>query len=195
MIKQNHPSESLIYRLAAGILIAAGIAIIYFFGFPTRGGDNQPTEPFTTDIRQISPEEGAIAPDFTLDNTEGESIQLSQLIGQPVLINFWATWCAPCLTEMPIFQDRFETHNQDGLRILAVDFDEPEEDVVFFKEELGLTFDLLLDPGGEIQTLYRVLGYPTSFFVDSEGVIQVQHIGVMTESQLDGYLEQIGISN
>lgn len=195
MIKQNHPSESLIYRLAAGILIAAGIAIIYFFGFPTRGGDNQPTEPFTTDIRQISPEEGAIAPDFTLDNTEGESIQLSQLIGQPVLINFWATWCAPCLTEMPIFQDRFETHNQDGLRILAVDFDEPEEDVVFFKEELGLTFDLLLDPGGEIQSLYRVLGYPTSFFVDSEGVIQVQHIGVMTESQLDGYLEQIGISN
>jgi peroxiredoxin len=195
MIKETRRSESLIYRLAAGILIAAGIAIIYFFGFPTRGGDNQPTEPITTDIRQIAPEEGAFAPDFNLFNTEGESIQLSQLVGQPVLINFWATWCAPCLTEMPVFQDRFERHNQDGLRILAVDFDEPEEDVVFFKEELGLTFDLLLDPGGEIQSLYRVLGYPTSYFVDSEGVIQVQHIGVMTESQLDGYLEQIGINN
>ena len=89
---------------------------------------------------------------------------------------------------MPAIQDRFEIYQEDGLKVLAIDFDEPREDVAFFGEELGLTFDLLLDPGGEIQNLYRIVGYPTSFFVDSEGVIKVQHIGVMTEGQLDGGL-------
>jgi peroxiredoxin len=195
MIEESRHSESLIYRVTAGILIAAGIAIIYFFGFPDREPNGQPTEPISTTVLRVAPEEGALAPDFTLLNTEGESVQLSQFKGQPVLINFWATWCAPCLIEMPVFQDRFEKYNQDGLRIFAVDFDEPKEDVVFFREELGLTFDLLLDPGGEIQSLYRILGYPTSYFVDPEGVIRAQHIGIMTESQLDGYLDQIGIGN
>ena len=165
---ESRRSESLIHRLTAGLLIAGGIAVIYFFGFPAREVNSPPTEPISTQARQVGPEEDAFAPGFTLLNTEGERVQLSQLKGQAVLINFWATWCAPCRLEMPVFQDRFEKYSQDGLRIVAVDFDEPKEDVVIFKEELGLTFDLLLDPGGKIQTLYRVLGYPTSYFVDPD---------------------------
>lgn len=186
-------SESRIYRLVAGALIAVGIAIIYFFGFPDRNDNELPPEPVPSETRQVAPQEDSIAPDFTLRNTEGESVQLSQLRGHPVLINFWATWCAPCRIEMPFFQDRYEKFQQEGFQILAVDFDEPEDEVAVFGEELGLTFDLLLDPGAEIQSLYRVLGYPTSFFVDREGVIQAQHIGVMTEDQLDNNLAQIGL--
>ena len=195
MDNRNRLTESLIYRLVAGVLIAAGIAVIYFFGFPDEDAVGKTPDPISTDARQIAPVEGSFAPDFTLLNTGGESIQLSQFKGQAVLINFWATWCGPCRIEMPVFQDRFERYQADGLRILAVDFDEDEEDVVFFREELGLTFDLLLDPGGEIQSLNRVLGYPTSYFVDPEGVIRVQHVGIMTEDQLDNYLAQIGIGN
>ena len=195
MNNHNRPPGALISRLAAVILITAGIAILYFFGFPSQDADGTTLEPLSTDVRQIAPVEDSFAPDFTLLNTSGESIQLNHLKGQPVLINFWATWCGPCRIEMPVFQDRFDRYRGDGLRILAVDFDEPEEDVSFFGEELGLTFDLLLDPGGEVQSLYRVLGYPTSFFVDPQGVIRVQHVGIMTENQLDNYLAQIGIGN
>lgn len=182
-----------ISRIISLILILAGISILIFFGFPRAEVNQQLPTPQSTLTLSVAPAQDALAPDFSLLNIEGEQIQLSDFQGQPVLINFWATWCGPCLIEMPSIQDRFEKHQKEGLVVLAIDFDEPKEDVAFFGEELGLTFDLLLDPGGEIQNLYRILGYPTSFFVDPDGVIKVLHIGVMTEGQLDDYLSQIGI--
>jgi peroxiredoxin len=93
---------------------------------------------------------------------------------------------------MLAIQERFERF-QPELSVLAVNFDEPADDVQSFVDELGLTFDVLLDPGAKIQDLYRVRGYPTTFLVDTEGIPQVQHIGLMTEEQLDGYLSQLGV--
>jgi peroxiredoxin len=195
MDNERKNSTILVTRLIAGILFIAGIMILYFFGFPDMDVNEPPPEPNSTETLQIAPEIDSLAPDFTLLSTVGEEIQLSNLKGQVVLINFWATWCGPCRIEMPAIQDRFERYQDDGLVVLAIDFDEPQEDVAFFGEELGLTFELLLDPGGNIQSLYRILGYPTSYFVDSEGIIKVKHIGIMTERQLDDYLAQIGIGN
>lgn len=144
---------------------------------------------------ETAPEKGAFAPDFNLLTPEGDEIRLSELRGQPVLINFWATWCAPCRIEMPAIQDRFTKFADEDFVVLAVDFDEPVGDVVAFRDELELTFPILLDPGAEIQLLYRIRGYPSSFFVDEQGIIQVQHIGVMTEGQLDENLAQIGLKS
>ena len=141
---------------------------------------------------ETAPVKGALAPDFTLETTNGETISLSDFRGKAVLINFWATWCGPCRTEMPFIQSRFERYAPD-LVVLAVDYDEPKDLVVEFVEELGLTFTVLLDPGGLIQNVYLVRGYPSSFFVDANGVIQAVHIGVMAESQLDEYLAQVGL--
>ena len=193
MNNERRKSKLKISRILPIFLFAAGASIIVFFGFPRRSKDQQPHDPEKTATLAIAPVEDSIAPDFSLINTQGERVKLSDFRGKPVLINFWATWCGPCLIEMPSIQDRFEKHQKEGLVVFAIDFDEPKEDVAFFGEELGLTFDLLLDPGGEIQNLYRILGYPTSFFVDPDGVIKVLHIGVMTEGQLDDYLSQIGI--
>lgn len=195
MNTERKNSTILVTRLIAGILFIAGITILYFFGFPDRDVDEPPPEPNSTATLQIAPEIDSLAPDFTLLSTVGDEIQLNNLKGQAVLINFWATWCGPCRIEMPSIQDRFEMYQDDGLVVLAIDFDEPLEDVAFFGEELGLTFELLLDPGGDIQSLYRILGYPTSYFVDSEGIIKVKHIGIMTERQLDDNLARIGIGN
>lgn len=136
------------------------------------------------------PEVGAPAPDFTLQTPQGESVSLSDLRGQVVLINFWATWCAPCRVEMPAIQARY---NRGGFTVLAIDFDESADLVQAFVDELGLTFTVLLDPGGDVQNLYRVRGYPTSFFVDADGIIRVFHIGDMSESELDAYLVQLGV--
>lgn len=185
----------IISRLIPAILIAAGISILVFFGFPDRGTDGPTPEPMLEVAIQVAPEEESLAPDFTLLSIEDEEVQLSDLRGQAVLINFWATWCGPCRIEMPALQERFERYQEEGLVVLAIDFDEPPEEVEFFSDEFGLTFDVLLDPGGEIQSLYRILGYPTSYFVDPEGIIRVKHIGIMTENQLDAHLAQIGIGN
>ena len=93
---------------------------------------------------------------------------------------------------MPAIQDRYYKYGSE-LALLAVNFDEPPEDVQAFVDELGLTFPVLLDPGGEVQDLYRVRGYPTTYLVDPDGVVQVAHIGFMTEGQIDRYLEQVGV--
>jgi peroxiredoxin len=143
----------------------------------------------------IAPIVGALAPDFRLQNLEVEEVQLSDFRGRPVLINLWATWCGPCRLEMPAIQDRFELYDEHGLVVLAVDFDEPASAVQDFRDELGLTFQILLDPGAIVQNLYRNRNYPSSFFIDEAGVIQVHHIGVMTEGQLDDNLAEIGVGS
>ena len=142
---------------------------------------------------EVAPILGSLSPDFALVDLAGEQVKLSDFEGKPVVVNFWATWCAPCRVEMPALQARFEQHKSSGLRILAVDFDEPREDVRDFRDELGLTFTILLDPGAKVQKLFRTRAYPTTFFIDRNGVIQVQHFGAMTEKQLDANLGQIGI--
>ncbi len=178
------------FSLIAGVIAGVGIGMLVI-GF-LRGGDlprisemlNE--EGSTTTLAVDSP-----APDFKLESLSGEDVQLADFRGQIVLLNFWATWCGPCRLEMPAFQERFEQYGGD-LQIVAVNFDEPRGKVGVFADELGLTFEILLDPGGEIQKLYQVRGYPTSYFVDADGVVRVMHIGLMTESQLDGYLAEMG---
>jgi peroxiredoxin len=176
-------------------LIVFGVVIAIAFGlgnespFGSGGGD-----PDVTDVASlpIAAQRGSLAPDFELEDINVGLLRLSDFRGKVVLVNFWATWCAPCRFEMPTFQSRFEQFGGD-LVVLAVDFDEPPEQVAAFAEELGLTFNVLLDPGGETQNLYQVRGYPSSVFVDPDGVVQVIHIGIMTEGQLDGYLTDIGL--
>lgn len=163
------------------------------FGILQVVGEEDPARLTSAANVAVEPVLNARAPDFTLQTTSGDVVGLSDFLGQPVLINFWATWCGPCRIEMPAIQDRYLGFKDDGLVVLAVNFDESQEAVTAYGEELGLTFPLLLDPGGEIQKRYRNRSYPTSFFVDSEGVIRAHHIGVMTENQLDENLARIGL--
>jgi peroxiredoxin len=136
---------------------------------------------------------GAPAPDFTLETVEGETIHLADLRGNVVILNFWATWCAPCRLEMPDLQERADRF-PDGLSVLGIDFAETAEEVAAFRDEVGIDFPLLLDPQADVQRLYRVLGYPTTFFVDEQGTIRFQHVGLMSGAQIDGYLEDMGLS-
>jgi peroxiredoxin len=139
-----------------------------------------------------APAVGALAPLFTLTDVNGTAVSLEEQRGKVVLLNFWATWCPPCRQEMPGIQSRFEQHQPD-LVVLAIDNDEPINLVQRFTEEFELSFSPLLDPRAEVQILYQIRAYPTSMFVDENGIIQIVHIGLMTESQLDGYLAQMGL--
>lgn len=140
-----------------------------------------------------APEVGAFAPAFALSNTDGNNVSLTDYRGQVVLINFWATWCPPCRQEMPTIHDRYQQYDGD-LVVLAVDYAEPADQVAAFQEQMGLTFNVLLDLQGSVSDQYRIQGYPTSVFVNELGVIEIMHIGLMTENQLDDYLADMGLN-
>jgi peroxiredoxin len=179
--------------LIGGLILGLGLGIILFFGF------FKPDEtPKMSDLTQGSeslpiPSLHAPAPGFQLTSLSGEQVQLDDYHGQVVLLNFWATWCAPCRLEMPAFQSRSE-QLADKMVVVAVNNAESRDDVQAFVDELNLNFEILLDPEAEIQRLYQVRGYPTTIFIDAEGVIRVQHIGLMTDEQLDGYLDELGVN-
>lgn len=136
-----------------------------------------------------APEVGAVAPDFALQDLDGETVRLSDLRGQTVLVNFWATWCGPCRDEMPAIQARY--NDRGDFAVLAVDFGENAQQVQNFLTEIQVELPVLLDQDGSVQDLYRVRGYPSSFFVDGDGVIRFLHIGQMSEADLESFLEQM----
>ena len=135
---------------------------------------------------------GVQAPDFALQSLAGNPVKLSDLKGKPVLINFWATWCAPCLLEMPNLQEYYEEY-PGQFEVLAVNAGETERTVQKFVDDVGLSFIILLDPDGEVQQLYRIKGYPTTYFLDKDGIIRFQHIGLLTEAHIEEYLGSLGI--
>ena len=134
-------------------------------------------------------EVGDIAYDFTLQDLDGNSHTLSDYRGQPVIVNFWATWCAPCRIEMPELQAAYERYQDAGLVILALDNDEsPDAVQSFFSDEMNLTFTPLLDDGADVAALYSVFNFPSTYFVNADGIITAVHHGPMLESQIDGYM-------
>lgn len=122
---------------------------------------------------------GDLAPDFTLQTLDGDTITLSDLRGRPVLINMWASWCGPCKYEMPLLELVYGEFKNQGLVVLAVNLTKQDRlaTVITFVEELGLTFPILLDQEGKTTDDYQLRGLPSSFFIDREGVIQSVVIG------------------
>ncbi len=141
-----------------------------------------------------APRQGFLAPDFTLQTTTGESIRLSDLRGQAVLVNLWATWCPPCRAEMPAIQKMYAEYKGQGFTVLAVDMtyqDDPAA-VAPFVQEYGLTFPVLLEPSGATARLYELRSLPSSFFIDRQGVIQEVVIGgPMAEALLRTRIEAL----
>ncbi|MEK7277421.1 MAG: TlpA disulfide reductase family protein, partial [Chloroflexota bacterium] len=113
-----------------------------------------------------SPREGFSAPDITLDLLGGGQVQLSELRGQPVMINLWASWCPPCRAEMPAIERVYRAYKDRGLVVLGVNttFQDNEADAATFVQEFGLTFLILLDRNGSVSKRYQLRGLPTTFF-------------------------------
>jgi len=126
------------------------------------------------------PEIGKLAPDFQLSNLDGQVISLGDFRGQPVLLNFWASWCGPCRYEMPFLQEIFEGSSDTGLVILAVDLQENPSRVKEFVEEFGLSFPVLLATNQEVPLAYNIRGIPATFFIDKNGIIQDIKIGAFS---------------
>ena len=136
----------------------------------------------------------APAPDFTLLDVDGNVVSLSDFRGQTVVLNFWATWCAPCRQEFPEFVSAYNRQKDQGLVILAVNVRENSDSVGKFARDFQAIFPILLDRNGSVAAQYRMQGLPVTWFVDESGVIRGQVIGLVTKSLLSSNLEQAGFN-
>ena len=119
------------------------------------------------------------APDFTLKSNGGKNIKLSELRGQVVMVNFWATWCAPCEEELPVFNRLYEKYRLMGLEILGVSIDKSPSAAAEFGRRLGLNFPILFDPSGSLSEKYRITSMPSTAVVAKDGTIRYVHRGFL----------------
>lgn len=139
-------------------------------------------------------ENGNLAPDFELKDLEGNTVKLSDYRGKTVLLNFWASWCPPCRAEMPYMEKLYKKYKKDNFEVVAVNMTNTEksrEDAEKFVEELGLTFTIPLDEQGVVGADYEVLAYPTSYFIDSDGVIRYKVLGALSEESMEKEIRKL----
>jgi peroxiredoxin len=172
-------------RILYAIILAAGLVWIYL------SADNSGA---STSGETAAPQQGFLAPDFELTDTSGESIRLSDLRGQAVLVNLWATWCPPCRAEMQSIEKIYNEYKDQGFVVLAVNmtYQDTPQKILPFVNEQGLTFPILLDETGDMADDYQLRSLPSSYFIGRDGIISEVVIGgPMAEALLRTRVEKI----
>jgi peroxiredoxin len=139
------------------------------------------------------PDIGSAAPEFTLQTIDGNSASLQEFRGKQVMLNFWATWCGPCVSEMPHLQEVYDERSGEGLVLLSIDIGESLPQVKSFITERGFTFPVLLDTQGKVAELYclpQVL--PQTLFIDSKGTIKARKVGAFrNKDEINSLLDSL----
>lgn len=190
--------KKIIGLLIVGFLIA--IATISF----VKNNIDEKEDPFEgeqmgTDMAENPANEGTgkgdAAPDFTLTTLDGKEVSLSDYKGKKVVLNFWASWCPPCKAEMPHMQNYYEDMTEeDNVEILAVNLtnkDNGLDEVTSFVEDYGLTFPIPMDEEGQVGNAYKVIPIPTTYMIDTSGIIQNMIVGPMDEQMLIDYVDKL----
>jgi len=172
-------------RLMYALILSLGLAWIFISADKSGASDSGTV---------AAPQQGFRAPDFELQTPTGETVKLSDLRGQAVLVNLWATWCPPCRAEMRSIEKVYNEYKDQGFVVLAVDMtyqDDPLAIVPFVNEQ-GLTFPILLDETGDMANAYQLRSLPSSYFINRDGIINEVVIGgPMAEALLRTRVEEI----
>lgn len=166
--------------IVGAAVLAAGFALILL-------GDSEVPAPVAR---------GAAAPDFDLaliprDTNAPNRFVLSEHRGRVVLLNFWATWCKPCEDEMPSMQRLYQTLGTEEFELVAVSVDVSPEDVVAFRDRMGIGFPIALDPAQEVSKRYQTTGYPESLLIDRDGVVVERYVGPRDWSVYAGRIREL----
>ncbi len=148
----------------------------------------------TTSGKIPAPQAGFLAPNFTAQTLDGQTVTLADLRGKVILVNFWASWCPPCRAEMPAIENTSQAYKDQNFVVLAVNSTVQDSlvDARYFVNKNRLGFPILLDESGEITRLYHVQSLPTSFFIDGEGLVREVVVGgPMAEVLLTSRVEKL----
>nr|WP_304216069.1 TlpA disulfide reductase family protein [Fredinandcohnia onubensis] len=143
---------------------------------------------------EVGISEGQLAPDFTLKTTSGEEMKLSEFRGKKVILNFWASWCPPCKAEMPHMEEFYVENKESNVALLSVNLTTAEKkssDVAKFVDEYGLTFPVLLDEKGNIGQIYQAYAIPTSYLIDSKGIVRKKIVGPMDKEMMTELINSV----
>lgn len=132
------------------------------------------------------------APDFTLTTFDGQTITLSELRGQVVIVNFWASWCGPCREEAPALERIWRAYRDRGVAVIGVTYADEDANAMAFMDEYDLTYLIGPDRGTEISgDLYNIQGVPETFIIDQAGNVHQFILAAVTEAQLIAILDQL----
>ena len=141
--------------------------------------------------RQEVAQIGSLAPTFALADLDGNPVRLADLRGRPVILNFWASWCAPCVEEFPLLRRALATHEGEGLAIVGIVYGDRSEAAREFMARLGARWPAVMDPADAVARQYGILSPPESYFIDADGVIVGRQIGELSEMDLERQLSLI----
>lgn len=160
------------YRAAILIILTiAGVLILLLLNR---------NRPYYKSVKMVPIGIGILAPDFTFPGLHGKNVSLSDYRGKVVLVNIWATWCTPCVDEMPSMEKLYQKLKSENFEILAVSIDSlGAQEVAPFMEKYKLTFPALIDSEGTIRIVYRATGVPESFIIDKDGRLVKKIIGAI----------------
>jgi cytochrome c biogenesis protein CcmG/thiol:disulfide interchange protein DsbE len=134
---------------------------------------------------------GSPAPEFALSDLNGNPIRLADLRGRPVIVNFWASWCGPCVEEFPLLQRALEQHEADGLAVIGIVVQDRSEAARAFMARMGAAWPAAMDPDDSVAGSYGLYAPPESFFIDRHGVIASRQVGQLSQADLSRQLSAI----
>lgn len=180
-------------RIFVPICLFAALVLLGAFGYAGKTAGHTEASNLRTN-EKVGIQKGNLAPEITLKNLQGKTVQLSDYRGKTVLINFWATWCANCKEEMGAIEKYYQDHHSEGIVILSVNDTTAEKNrqaVEKFMSYEKLTFPVVLDSHGKASGKYRVGGLPTSFFIGPKGKIQAENVGPLTYKSIAKVVSRI----
>jgi cytochrome c biogenesis protein CcmG/thiol:disulfide interchange protein DsbE len=178
-------------RVAASLMVAGGlIAIGLMFVFVK---NNQAGYVFDapTELSAVPNVMDYAAPQLELTSLDGAQVSLEDLRGSVVLVNLWATWCPPCLQEMPTLNTFYEKYKDDGFVLIGVNQEESRDIVAPFVEDFGLSFPIWLDEKPLAQEAFKTVNLPSSYVIDRDGRVRLMWIGGISEKNLEQYVPKV----